>query len=903
MTTRMRIAKDYARLNSLNPLVSPAPSARVGVVTAGKTFLDVQEALRRLGLATEDESSGRIRLLKLGMIWPLDDAAVREFAAGLSEVIVVEEKRSFIESMVRDALYGLDSPPTVSGKTSPDGSELFAAYGELDTDSVALGLARRLKDRAEYPSVAEWMSERSTALSRHRLHLPLAQRSPYYCSGCPHNTSTRPHTDSLVGAGIGCHAMVLLMDSKQVGHVMGLTQMGGEGMQWLGMAPFVSAPHLVQNLGDGTFHHSGSLAIRAAVASGQNITYRILYNSTVAMTGGQDAVGQMTVPAMVKHLQAEGVSRIIVSTDDKKAMRRARLPKGVKIVDRSEIAAAERALASTPGTTILIHEQECATELRRKRKRGQRPMPVEAIVINERLCEGCGDCGEKSNCLSVHPVDTEFGRKTRIHQSSCNADRTCLAGDCPAFMTVKAGQRVASSSEVPPLEAVHLPEPPSRERRDQCVRLMGIGGTGVVTTSQVLATAAFLAGLHVRTLDQTGLAQKGGAVVSDVKFTARDVDISNKIGERGCDLYLGFDVLVAADPRNVTVLAGDGNVVVSTSAVPTGAMISDKSVAFPDTHDALAPLVDRVGPDRIITVDARAYAEALFGAEQFANMILLGIAHQSGALTLAATVIEAAIGLNGVAVQRNIQAFRRGRQFVSDPVALEAVVASTTASVTSPSSQPSMVVHAPSDSELERIVRVRRHELRAYQNENYATGYEEFVEAVRRAESQVDAGSTALSESVARFAYKLMAYKDEYEVARLALDPRVHAEVSAQFGEDARVQWRLHPPTLRGLGLKRKLALGRPFAPVLVALYWLRFLRGSPLDPFGHAKVRRLERHLATKYEQTIRQCLPRLTRENLADVIRLAELPDQVRGYEDIKLRTVEAYEAERERLLTDLL
>ncbi|MCK5890323.1 indolepyruvate ferredoxin oxidoreductase family protein [Aeromicrobium sp.] len=900
MTTRMRIVMDYLRLNELNRITG-APDARVGIVASGKTYLDVREAMSRLGLNGGGSDHGdRVRLLKLDVVWPLDPEQVRRFASGLDEIIVVEEKRAFIETLVREALYGSDSTPTITGKADPQGGELFASYGELDADSVTLGLAKRLDGRDGMPGVGAWLEERNRTFARERLHLPLIQRAPYYCSGCPHNTSTRPSSDSIVGAGIGCHAMVLLMDPKQVGDVVGLTQMGGEGTQWLGMAPFVKAPHFIQNLGDGTFHHSGSLAIRAAVASGRNITYRILYNSTVAMTGGQDAVGQMDVPAMVRNLLSEGVERIIVTTTDVKALRKAGLPRSVSVWPRERIGDAQEALAATQGTTVLIHEQECATELRRKRKRGKAAQPSEAVMINERLCEGCGDCGEKSNCLSVHPVATEFGRKTTVHQSSCNSDLTCLSGDCPAFMTITKGSGPSKRESVALLSADDLPAPPDRQLSGvHTVRLMGVGGTGVVTTSQVLAIAAVLSGHHVRTLDQTGLAQKGGAVVSDVKISGRPIEAGNKVGDGGCDLYLGYDLLVAVDPRNYAVLAREGTAIVSTSVVPTGAMVSDKSVLFPDVDEALVPIRERSDPERVLAFDARRYAEGLFGAEQFANMFLLGVALQAGALPLSAAAVEESITLNGVAVEKNVQSFRRGRQWISDRRSLDAALPTPDVADEAAPTRSSQMVKASPGSELERLVRVRAHELAAYQNEKYAMRYAELVERARAVEDRVMGAPGPFAEAVATYAFKLMAYKDEYEVARLALDTSVRDEVAQTFGADARIAWRLHPPTLRALGMKRKLSLGAWFRPALSALYRLRGLRGTPFDPFGRAEVRRVERGLVTEYEETISACLGVMNVATIDHAVRLAGLPDMVRGYEDIKLRSVAAYEEERVTLL----
>ncbi|HTQ93148.1 MAG TPA: 2-oxoacid:acceptor oxidoreductase family protein, partial [Streptosporangiaceae bacterium] len=527
--------------------------------------------------------------------------------------------------------------PAVTGKRDADGSELIPAYGELDADSIIGPLRRRMTargiDAAAAPAAADV-----------RTILPVVNRVPYFCSGCPHNSSTKPLPGTLVGGGIGCHALVLLMDSSQAGTVTGLSQMGGEGMQWIGMAPFLDRDHFVQNIGDGTFDHSGSLAIRAAVAARANMTYKLLYNSAVAMTGGQRPASGMTVPQIVRVLLAEGVARVIVTTEDPGRYRHVTLPRGVLVWDRTRLAEAQRVLAATPGVTVLVHDQECATEKRRKRKRGKLAQPQARVFINERICEGCGDCGRKSNCLSVQPVPTEFGRKTRVHQSSCNVDYSCLDGDCPAFMTVvpraPAGRRQAAGALAPE----ELPAPqPAVDPDSFGVRLTGVGGTGVVTVSQVLATAGLIAGWHARSLDQTGLAQKGGAVVSDIRFSRSGAAPTNKLGAGECDLYLGCDLLVAADPKNLAVTAADRTVaVVSVAEVPTGPMVSDPALSFPARAATSHPILDRVR-DGSVLLDARAIVIGLFGDDQFANVFLVGAGFQAGALPLPPDAIEEAI--------------------------------------------------------------------------------------------------------------------------------------------------------------------------------------------------------------------------------------------------------------------
>ena len=874
MEHRLHIAREYARLNGLNRVVGRGPGDVLGVVAAGHTFLDVLAALRRLGIGEDSLAASPVRLLRVGMPWPLEETTVREFADGLKEILVVEEKRSFLESAIRDVLYGGPIQPAVTGKRDAEGSELVPAYGELDADLITGPLRRRMTAVGVTAAAAPAPADVRTTL-------PLVSRVPYFCSGCPHNSSTKPLPGTLVGGGIGCHALVLLMDSSQAGTVTGLSQMGGEGMQWIGMAPFLDRDHFVQNIGDGTFDHSGSLAIRAAVAARANMTYKLLYNSAVAMTGGQRPASGMTVPQIVGVLLAEGVARVIVTTEDLGRYRRVKLPRAVAVWDRSRIAEAQRVLAATPGVTVLVHDQECATEKRRKRKRGKIAQPQTRVFINERICEGCGDCGRKSNCLSVQPVPTEFGRKTRVHQSSCNVDYSCLDGDCPAFMTVREspGRRQAAGIEAITPEELPVPRPVV-DPDSFGVRLTGVGGTGVVTVSQVLATAGLIAGWHTRSLDQTGLAQKGGAVVSDVRFSRSAPPPTNKLGTGECDLYLGCDLLVAADPKNLAVTAAGRTVaVVSVAEVPTGPMVSDPALAFPDRTAVSQPILDRVR-DGSVLLDVRQIVLGLFGDDQFANVFLVGAGFQSGALPLPPDAIEEAIRVNGVAVEKNLQAFRRGRQYVAEPAAV--LAAAGRSAPTAPDT---------AESPLGRLIRMRSDDLTAYQDHAYARRYLDVVERVRAAEQDKTPGSTALTEAVARYLYKLMAYKDEYEVARLALEPSLGAGLEAEFGPGAHASWRLHPPVLRALGLKRKIALGPWFVPAFRLLRALRRLRGTPMDPFGRTRVRIAERELIEEYLGLVDHLIGRLSPATAALAVRLAELPDSVRGYEDVKMRTVESY------------
>jgi indolepyruvate ferredoxin oxidoreductase len=868
--TRLPIALEYIRRSGLNVVTGPR-AARIGLVAAGKTYLDVRQALTALGLTEADLERHGIRLLKLGVIYPLEPSVIAEFAAGLDEIIVVEDKRAFLEDAVKSVLYGTAGAPAVYGKRSRDGAALFAAVGELDSDSVADSLAGHFA-HLDIP-----VRQRPP---RERVMLPLAQRMPYFCSGCPHNSSTKVAPGTLVGGGIGCHAMVAFMPQEQVGEVTGLCQMGGEGAQWMGIAPFVTQRHLVQNLGDGTFAHSGSLAIRAAVAAGANITFKLLRNSAVAMTGGQQAVGELPVDRLLTLLAAEGVRKTVVTTDDPARLRR-QLGGRADIRHRDDLIDVQRELAAIDGVTVLIHDQECAAEKRRKRRRGKVAAPAQRAFINERVCEGCGDCGRASNCLSVQPVATEFGRKTRIHQSSCNLDFSCLNGDCPSFLTVTPAAPTPTAQGARRLAAPARPEPavPAEPERlfqpdGFTMRITGVGGTGVVTIAQILGTAFAADGFQVRSLDQTGLAQKGGAVVSDLSISTGPAERPAKLGHGECDLYLGCDSLVATDGAQLRAASTDRTVaVVSTTEVPTGQMVVDVSQHFPATGRVMAAVEAKVRSARFL--DAAALATDQFGDEQYANMILVGAAYQAGALPVSAEAIEHAIRLNGVAVDANIRAFRAGRTV--DEAAVPAAASAEDA-----------VDQA--DRKLADVVALRVSELTAFQDQACADEYAGFVERVRAREAAVTGGDT-LARTVAEYLYKLTAYKDEYEVARLSLDPALDEAVRAQFGDGARYQYRLHPPVLRALGLKHKVSLGPWFRPAFATLVAMRRLRGTRLDPFGRTEVRRAERALITEYREVVDQLMVGLTAGNHELAVQIAALPDLVRGYEEVKLATVRAY------------
>ena len=904
---RMPIALEYLRRSGVNRIHGAAGDARIGVVAAGKTYLDVRQALGALGLDDTALERYGIRLLKLGAIWPLEPAIVREFAEGLDEIIIVEDKRSFLEAAVKDALYGRAGAPAVHGKRDPEGKRLFTESGELDPDQVTAGLVRRLRTYGDIEPVERWQSKRR----QERINLPLlAQRTPYFCSGCPHNSSTKVPDGSIVGAGIGCHGMVMVMPEKQVGTVVGVTQMGGEGAQWIGMAPFVETPHFLQNIGDGTFAHSGSLAVRAAAAAGVNITYKLLLNSAVAMTGGQDAVGAMSVERIAALLMLEGAKRVVITSEDTRRIHKALRklpggrPSGVSVRHRDEIVTVQEELAAVPGVTVLVHDQECAAEKRRKRKRGKAETPAQRVVINERICEGCGDCGEKSNCLSVQPVDTPFGRKTRIHQSSCNLDFSCLEGDCPSFVTVVPA---STSKSALGEDGAEPPEPEVRFDGDSfAMRVIGVGGTGVVTIAQILATAAFLDGRQVRSLDQTGLAQKGGAVVSDIKFGSGSADLAAKLAAGECDLYLGCDSLAAADADRLAVTDPARTVaVISTAEVPTGHMVVDTGAAFPDLASLRDAVDERVTEARYVAADE--LASAVLDDEQYANMVLVGAAYQRGALPISLDSIQRAIELNGVAVEQNLRAFKLGRTAVLTDNGGVTAGPGNPAEPTVPGRvDPRAAERAralvQAEGELGRLVDVRIPELVAYQSGGHAEEYARFVEQVRVEEQRRVPGSTAVTEAVARQLFKLMTYKDEYEVARLSLDPAFRASVTDRFGAGSRVAVQLHPPILRAMGLKRKIAFGGWSRPVFHLLYALRRLRGTPLDLFGYAALRKTERSLVREYRDTIVAALESLTPASASQVTELADLPDGVRGYEEIKERNVAAYREATAQALTRL-
>ena len=922
---RLEAAVAYAAANGLNEISGATGAARLGIVAGGRTFQELRQALGDLGLDDDGLRHFGIRLLRLGMVWPVEPEIVRRFAGGLDEILVLDEKRAFIELFVRDILYGRAGAPRVVGKNDERGRRLVPADGELDADRIAVIVADRLRsgvlggDIGALPVVVE---ARLGLIEAAAGAGPAAvARTPYWCSGCPHNRSTAAPDGSFVGAGVGCHAMALWIDDRaQIIH-----QMGGEGATWIGRAPFTDRRHIFQNVGDGTFFHSASLAVRAAVAAGVDITYKILYNGAVAMTGGQDVAGSIDVPELTQSMAAEGVSRTIVCSDDPDRHNDgAPMAEGVEVWSRDRVDEAQTALRDTPGVTVLIYDQQCAAEKRRERKRGLRPTPTKRIFINEAVCEGCGDCGAKSHCLSVQPVETELGTKTRIHQSSCNFDYTCIEGDCPSFIRVKTRPARAKTAAAGAVRAARAQPPTDIAEPDRpvpgpdgyAVFMAGVGGTGVVTVSQVLATAALLDGLGIMGLDQTGLSQKGGPVVSHLRFFDGEATGANLIGAGGADCYLGLDLLVAADPKNLAKADAERTVaVVSTSKLPTGDMVAHVDETYPDI-DRMLSTIDAATRSRAgVRLDADRMADALLGTAMPANVIALGAAYQAGGIPVSAGSIERAIELNGVAVTTNIAAFRWGRVYVREGadglVSLAGVAAATSEA---PEAAPGLGLEAvparakatartlvqesglaavPTDgaAALAELVERRAADLVDYQSRELASQYVDFVDAASAREREAMGDRHDLAEAVARYLYKLTAYKDEYEVARLHLRPDAAEAMRDAVDDFAGYRILLHPPALRALGLKRKITLG-PFQwPALVVLKALRRLRGTPFDLFGYARVRRVERELIAEYRTLMETELDALTTDTYERAVRLAELPDVIRGYEDVKLAGVERF------------
>ena len=905
----------YVRANKLDRIVWDSPRARLGIITTGKSFGDTMQALADLGI---DEGVARevgLRVYKVAMPWPLEPHGARSFAAGLEEILVVEEKRQVIEYQIKEELYNWEkdqSAPRIVGKFDdngewsqsagqPAGTWLLPAHYEHSPAIVAKALAKRfaklgldklLGDR--YRARLAFLEAKEKALARPRV---TSVRQPYFCSGCPHNTSTRVPEGSRATAGIGCHFMALGMDRN----TSTFTHMGGEGAPWIGQAPFCDTKHIFANIGDGTYFHSGLMAIRAAVSAKVTMTYKILYNDAVAMTGGQAHDGPLDPPRISRQIAAEGVRPIIVVTDepDKYPPGTDWAP-GVTIRHRDELDQVQRELRVVEGVSALIYDQTCAAEKRRRRKRNEYPDPAKRAVINEAVCEGCGDCSVKSNCLSVEPLETEFGRKRKINQSTCNKDFSCVKGFCPSFVTVEGGNlkrgKIAPKGEdgadFPPLK-----EPATAPLEAPCgILVTGIGGTGVVTIGQILAMAGHLEGKGVSVLDMSGLAQKGGPVMSHVKVARSPAELhAARLGTGDASVVIGCDLVVTGSVDALAKMAsGKTRAVVNSTTAPTADFVKNPNWQLPGS-DLQHDVREACGAGNAEFIAAAELATNLMGDSIATNMFMLGYAWQKGWIPLSGASIERAIELNGVAVEFNRKSFVWGRRAAQDP---ERVRRAATPAQVVPISQ-----HF--SRTLEELIERRVKQLTDYQDAAYAARYLALVGRVRKAEAEKTGGED-LSKAVARYLAKLMAYKDEYEVARLYTDGEFARKIEAMFEGDFKLKFHLAPPLLA----KADPQTGEPkksqFGPWMMTgfriLARLKGLRGTALDVFGYTAERRMERELIAAYERTVDELLVALNRENVALAVEIASLPESIRGFGHLKAKSATEARAKQERLLAQL-
>ncbi|BCD83911.1 indolepyruvate ferredoxin oxidoreductase [Pseudomonas solani] len=872
-TYKIYAARAFALANDLNQVKLDSPNPRLGIITTGKSYLDVRQALVDLGLDDELCAKVGLRVLKIGMSWPLEPVSVHQFAQGLDEILVVEEKRSIIEDQLTGQLYNwpVDKRPRVVGEFDEEGNSLLPNLSELTPAMIARVIAKRLAPIYSSEQIESRLAflaakEKALAEPKHK-----TVRTPHFCSGCPHNTSTKLPEGSRAQGGIGCHYMTQWMDRN----TDTFTQMGGEGATWIGQAPFTDTPHIFQNLGDGTYFHSGQLALRASVAAGVNITYKILYNDAVAMTGGQPIDGELRVDQLSQQVFAEGVKRIALVTDEpEKYPTRATFAPIVSFHHRRELDAVQRELREFKGVSVIIYDQTCATEKRRRRKRGKLVDPAKRAFINPAVCEGCGDCSVKSNCLSVLPLETELGRKREIDQNACNKDFSCLEGFCPSFVTVHGGELRKPKAVGSGALFTVLPEPrqPGLERPWN-ILLPGVGGSGVTTVGALLGMAAHIEGKGCSVLDQAGLAQKFGPVITHIRIAAKQDDIhAVRIAAGETDLLLGCDLVVAASEEALAKL----NERIATAVVNSHEAATAEFTRNPDAQvpgEAMQQaLIEAVGAEKTHFIDATRLATRLLGDSIATNLFMLGYAYQRGLVPVSAEAIEKAIQLNGVAVKLNCEAFLWGRRAAHDLPAVEKLAA------------PEVAQAKPCET-LDEIIRFRVDYLTAYQDAAYAKRYSDLVARVRLVDSSA---GQELTEAVARYYFKVLAYKDEYEVARLYSADDFRKQLEAQFSGDYRLQFHLAPSWLA----KRDPSTGQPrkrsFGPWMLKAFGLlatfKFLRGSALDPFGYSEERRLERELIGCYEDNLEAVLAHLRGDNYRVAVAIAELPEQIRGYGHVK-------------------
>ncbi|MCU6434024.1 indolepyruvate ferredoxin oxidoreductase family protein [Undibacterium sp. Jales W-56] len=892
----------YARANQLNHTTIDSPNAKLGIVASGKSYLDVLEAMEELGIDEKFAAEIGIRLYKVAMPWPLEPDGVREFAQGLDEILVVEEKRQMVEYQLKEQLYNWrdDVRPRVIGKfdekgewVHPRGDWLLTSKADFSVAQIARVIAARIARLFPSPYTSDLIKARLAFLEAKDVVLSKDVNTPprpaYYCSGCPHNTSTKVPEGSLALAGIGCHVMATAIypEFNKL-----TTHMGGEGAPWIGQAAFSTLPHVFQNLGDGTYFHSGYLAIRAAIAAKVNITYKILYNDAVAMTGGQPIDGIISVPMMAQQMAAEGVKRIALVTEDlSRYADRSALPDFVTLHDRKEMDAVQRELREIAGATVLIYDQTCAAEKRRRRKKKEFPDPNQRMFINEAVCEGCGDCGVQSNCTSIMPLETEFGRKRTIDQSSCNKDYSCAKGFCPSFVTVEGGSLRKSKTGTAKIDDFGgLPEPVL----PTCavpynILLNGIGGTGVITIGALIGMAAHLEGKGVSVLDMTGMSQKNGSVTSHIRIAHNVARLrAQRIATGEADLILGCDMLTTGAHDAISKMrAGRTRAVVNTHEQPTGPFAKNPDWQFP--AESVEQLIAESVDHKVDFINATRLATALMGDSIATNLFMLGFAYQKGAIPVSEAALMRAVELNGVAIESNKKAFLWGRRAAVDLARVEKIAI------------PSAPVIVQMPQSLEHLIKRRVDYLTAYQNSAYAQQYQDLVAQVRAAEAVLGAGNK-LATAVAKYAFKLMAYKDEYEVARLYTDGQFTDQLKQQFEGDFSLKFNLAPPLFSkkdGQGHLIKAEYGSWVWHAFKLLAKCKGLRGSKFDIFGYTEERKSERALIANYRETVLSQIARLTKDNLDKAVALANLPEHVRGFGHVKEKAMENYYAEQARLL----